>query len=74
LCSEAGRFTPAYTPQNLEPGLFNIRDECDYPVLYTAILEGIDIIITGDKDFDGIDIEKPEIMSVIEFTEKYMGS
>ncbi len=39
-------FTLAYSPQNVQPGLFEIRDICDYPVLYTAIIEGIDILVT----------------------------
>lgn len=37
-------------PDTLEEGLFNIRDIKDYPVLYTAIIENVDILITGDKD------------------------
>ena len=42
----------------LESGLFDIRDIKDYPVLYTAIIEDIDILVTGDKDFSDIDIER----------------
>ena len=51
--------------------LFNISDKDDYPVLYSAIIEGVDIFITGDGDFKGIDIEKPEIISPADFLEKY---
>ena len=65
-------FTPAYTPKHSRPGLFEIRDECDYPVLYTAIIESIDVFITGDKDFDDVEIEKPAIMNVAKFTDEYM--
>lgn len=61
-----------YTPNEIERGLFAIRDIKDYPVLYTAMIEDIDILITGDKDFSDIDIEKPEILSPIEFMEKYL--
>lgn len=61
-----------YTPSDLEEGLFDIRDIKDYPVLYTAIIEDVDILITGDKDFKGIDIEKPEIMTSTEFVEYYL--
>ena len=43
-------FEYVYTPDTLEEGLFNIRDIKDYPVLYTAIIENVDILITGDKD------------------------
>lgn len=60
-----------YTPNDLEEGLFDIRDIKDYPVLYTAIIEDVDILITGDKDFKDIDIEKPEIMTPTEFMEFY---
>lgn len=60
-----------YTPSDLEEGLFDIRDIKDYPVLYTAIIEDVDILITGDKDFKGIDIEKPEIMTPAEFVKYY---
>ena len=57
-------FTLAYSPRNIPSGVFEIRDISDAPILYTAIIEGVDILITGDKDFDDIDIEKPVIMTV----------
>ena len=60
-----------YTPRRMQPGLFKIRDMNDYPVLYTAIIENIDILITGDKDFLGIDIEKPEILTTAEFMKAF---
>ncbi len=53
-------------------GLFEIRDVNDYPVLYTAIIENVDIFITGDKDFLGIGVEIPEIMTPADFMEKYV--
>ncbi len=65
-------FTLAYTPQHVPSGLFDIRDDCDAPILYTAILEGVDIFITGDKDFNDVEIEKPVIMTVAEFRARYM--
>lgn len=43
-----------YTPAQPRPGLFEIRDNMDYPVLYSAITEDVDIFITGDRDFDGL--------------------
>lgn len=61
-----------YTPTEMDDSLFEIRDIKDYPVLYTAIVEDIDILITGDKDFSDIDIEKPEIMTPAEFMEEYL--
>ena len=51
-------FEYVYTPGEIESGLFDIRDVKDYPVLYTAIMEDVDILVTGDKDFSDIDMEK----------------
>ena len=65
-------FEYVYTPANIESGLFDIRDVKDYPVLYTAIIEDVDVLVTGDKDFSNIDIEKPEIMSPAQFMEKFL--
>ncbi|MDD3336555.1 MAG: hypothetical protein PHI98_13745 [Eubacteriales bacterium] len=47
--------------------MFKIRDMNDYPVLYTAILENVDVLITGDKDFADLSIEKPEILTPAAF-------
>ena len=41
-------------------------------MLYSAIVAEADVLITGDKDFAGIAIEKPEIMTPTEFMTKYM--
>lgn len=60
-----------YTPAEMETGLFEIRDEKDYPVLYTAIVEDVDILITGDKDFAEVAMERPEILTPAGFTERY---
>lgn len=65
-------FEYVYTPDEMDAGLFEIRDEMDYPVLYSAIVEDVDILITGDKDFADIDIEKPEILTPNEFVGKYV--
>ena len=43
-----------------------------YEFVYTPIIEDVDILITGDKDFNDIDIEKPEIMTPTEFIEFYL--
>lgn len=64
-------FEYVYTPNKIDRGLFEIRDVKDYPVLYTAIMEEVDILVTGDKDFSDITIEKPKIMTPAEFVECY---
>jgi len=58
-------------PSEPEPDFFNIRDIKDYPVLYSAIIEDVDLFVTGDNDFDDVDIEKPTIITPSEFLEKY---
>lgn len=60
-----------YTPDILNEALFEIRDVKDYPVLYTAILEDVDILVTGDDDFNNVKVEKPEILTPAEFMERY---
>ena len=38
------------THRILDETLFEIKDVKDYPVLYTAILEDVDILVMGDGD------------------------
>ena len=59
------------SPEEQEDDLFDIRDIKDYPALYVAIKEEIDIFITGDEDFDDVVIEKPKIMTAAEFISRY---
>ncbi len=61
-----------YTPDTVNKTLFEIRDVKDYPVVYTAILEDVDILITGDNDFKDVNVEKPEILTPTEFWERYV--
>jgi len=61
-----------YTPEEMDKTLFRIRDAKDYPVLYIAILENIDILITGDKDFAEVEIAKPDLMTPADLMAKYL--
>jgi len=57
-----------YTPHKLpEHNLFQIRDPKDEKILYSAIIADADILITGDKDFKDIKLERPEILTPAEF-------
>jgi predicted nucleic acid-binding protein len=49
-----------------------IRDIDDFPVLVAAIESNVDILITGDKDFDEIKIDRPRIMKPRKFADEYM--
>jgi putative PIN family toxin of toxin-antitoxin system len=50
----------------------HIRDIDDLPVLASAIESHVDILITGDKDFDEITIEKPKILKPRKYIDEYM--
>ena len=60
-----------YTPKHISKSFVSIRDVKDYPVIYTAIVEAVDILITGDRDFENLDIERPEIMTPNVFWERF---
>ena len=62
-----------YSPEKVEEKdrLFKIRDEKDYIILHTAIIENVDIFITNDNDFFDVDIKRPKIIKPQEFNEKY---
>ena len=44
-----------------------MRDAKDQPILNAAIIFGIDIILTGDKDFLSLDMEHPKCITPAEF-------
>ncbi len=46
-----------------------IRDAKDQPILNSAIVSGVDVILTGDKDFLCLNMEHPKCMTVAEFFE-----
>ncbi|QNB47662.1 putative toxin-antitoxin system toxin component, PIN family [Thermanaerosceptrum fracticalcis] len=61
-----------YTPLDIEMNKYpQIRDNGDLPILVSAILADVDIIITGDKDFQSIEIEKPIVLTPREFLNIY---
>lgn len=66
-------FEMCYTPTSLpDPLPFDIRDPDDVQVLYSAMIAEVDILITGDKDFSEVDIDKPLIMTPAAFIQRYM--
>ena len=65
-------FELVYTPKALNlNGFPEMRDTKDSPILATAIMEGIDVFVTGDKDFLVLDVEVPEIVTMAEFLRQY---
>ena len=65
-------FEYVHTPRKIEPDEFpEMRDLKDSPILATAIIEDVDVFLTGDKDFLVLDIPVPEILTMSEFLRKY---
>ena len=65
-------FELAYTPKELDLNEFpEMRDVKDSPILATAIMENIEVFLTGDKDFLVLDVEAPEILTMKAFLEQY---
>lgn len=65
-------FILVHTPKDIRIGDFpSVRDQKDSPILATAMMEGIDAFVTGDKDFLVLDIEIPQILTMTEFLENY---
>ena len=65
-------FELVYTPKSLDLDEFpEMRDTKDSPILATAIMESIDVFLTGDKDFLVLDVKMPEIMTMAEFLQQY---
>jgi putative PIN family toxin of toxin-antitoxin system len=50
----------------------NIRDIDDLPVLANAIESKVDLLITGDRDFDDVMIERPKIIKPRKYIDEYM--
>jgi len=63
-------FEMVYTPSDMTMAP-NIRDKKDIPVIVSAISSDVDILITGDKDFAGLNIGRPEILTPSQFLNKY---
>lgn len=66
-------FEIVHTPRKLDYNLFpKVRDIKDSPILATAIIEGTDVLVTGDKDFLALEVERPKILTMKQFTEQCM--
>jgi hypothetical protein len=46
-------------------------DANDLPILVSAMVGDVDVLLTGDKDFDAVNVERPAIPSPAKFMELY---
>jgi len=49
-----------------------IEDIDDIPILVAAIEAQVDLLITGDSDFDIVKIDKPRILKPKQYADEYM--
>lgn len=54
----------------IENGSKLIRDAKDQPILNAAIVAGIDVILTGDKDFLSLEMEHLRCLTAAQFLEE----
>ena len=65
-------FELVYTPEKIDKIKYpDIRDEKDLPILVSAIIEDVDILISSDNDFAPLGMEHPEILTPKAFVERY---
>jgi len=65
-------FTLVHTPEiNLLEMDITIDDEDDFPVIMSAIIFDVDILITGDKHFGDVDIDRPTILTPGEYMKMF---
>ena len=58
------KFEEFHSPERIDEDKYpQIRDIKDLPILVSAILSDADILLTGDKDFEDIKIDKPLIFT-----------
>jgi len=63
----------AYTPAEINEGTYpRARDKTDYPILASAIIADVDVFVTGDKGFCGLDLKRPKITTISDFVEEYL--
>ena len=55
---------------SVDDGSKLIRDAKDQPILNAAIVAGVDVILTGDKDFLCLEMDHPKCMTVADFLEQ----
>lgn len=68
-------FEEFITPKQIDKTKFpSVRDIKDLPVLVSAILSDSDILLTGDKDFEEVKIDKPLIFSPTKYFELIQGN
>lgn len=65
-------FEHVQTPDSIDMEQYSaLRDIDDIPVLAAAIAEDVDILLTGDKDFESLTLKRPAILTPARFLQFY---
>ena len=65
-------FELVYCPDTIDKNKFPpLRDNSDLPVLASAVLADVDCLLTGDKDFASLKLERPLIFTPAQFVARY---
>ena len=65
-------FELVYSPEIIDKTKYpDIRDAKDLPILVSAIIEDVDVLISNDADFAPLDLERPEIVTPKDYVIKY---
>ena len=66
-------FELVYTPKNIDiENMPYVRDKKDYPILAAAMASDADVLLSGDKDLLAVEINRPEILNLKNFNEKFL--
>ena len=61
-----------YSPDIIDKNKYpSVRDSDDLPVLASSIIADVDILLTGDKDFATLGLERPQILTPAQFVEQF---
>lgn len=61
------------TPKGASDNPYGIRDPNDAPVIASAIAGGVDVLVTGDRDFEDLPLERPVIVTPSQYVERFLG-
>ena len=61
-----------YTSRAMEQDCSGIANPRNYPLLPVALQDNVDLLITNDKEFAEIALDRPEILTPAEFIRQYL--
>ena len=50
-----------------------LPDKQDWPIMASAIVADVDVLISGDRHFDSVALPRPAVMTIAEYSAEYLG-